>query len=92
MNITLTQEQLAGLVYGTAKRNEANPNAPAMSVEQFAIDLLGVQAATFAAEKDAEELAAMAANEQLMALGRAVMEQPEKLPAVVVAVTGILES
>jgi hypothetical protein len=63
-----------------------------MSVEQFAADLLGVEADTFATEKDAAERAEMAANEQLMALGRAVMQQPGKLPAVVVAVTTILES
>jgi hypothetical protein len=92
MNITLTDLQLAGLTYGTAKRNEANPTAPPMSVEQFVADLLGVKADAFAAEKDAAERADMAANEQLMALGRAVMQQPEKLPEVAEAVTAILES
>jgi hypothetical protein len=63
-----------------------------MSVEQFATDLLVIASVTFAAEKDAAERAEMASNEQLMALGRAVMQQPGKLPAVVVAVTTILES
>jgi hypothetical protein len=70
----------------------AGSNSPPVSIEVFAQIFRDEETARYMSEKDAAERAEMAANEQLMALGRAVMQQPGKLPAVVVAVTTILES
>ena len=52
MNITLTDKQLSGLSFATAKRNAANPNSAPMSDEEFAADLLGVQLDAFAKQQE----------------------------------------
>ncbi len=73
-------------------RYNAGSGGAAVDIEQFAQIFRDEETARYVAAKDAADRAAMAANEQLMSLGRAVMAQPGKLPAVVEAVTAILES
>lgn len=65
---------------------------PAVTIEQFAQIFRDEETARHVAAKaDADKLA-MAANERLMALGAAVMEQPDKLDAVEAAVETILKA
>lgn len=59
MNIVLTPEQLAGLAYGTSKRNTVNPNAKPMTDAEYAADILGVKCDEFAAEQGAALLSMM---------------------------------
>lgn len=86
MNITLTDTQLAGLAFATAKRNAANPNAAAMTDEEFAADLLAVQCDGFAATKTTADLEAMAQDDALMAAGlKAMTVSPEKKSSAIAA-------
>lgn len=63
---------------------------PAVTIEQFAQIFRDEETTRYVAAKvDADKLA-MAANERLMALGAAVMAQPDKLPAIEAAVDQIL--
>lgn len=70
----------------------AGSGKPAVTIEQFAQIFRDEETARYVAAKaDADKLA-MAANERLMALGAAVMAQPDKLDAVEAAVETILKS
>ncbi len=85
MNITLTPDQLAGLAYGTAKRNSANPEAVPITDEQFAEDLLGVQCGQFATAKADADKATLASNDSLLEVGLEVSAASLEKQAVVIA-------
>ena len=85
MNIVLTDTQLAGLAYGTAKRNATNPNAAPMTDEQFAADLLGVRCDQLAAKKTDADKTALAADAELLALGQRVASSPKRDSAIAAA-------
>lgn len=68
----------------------AGSGQPAVNIEQFAQILRDEETARYVAAKLDADKTAMAANQRLVALGAAVMAQPEKLPAVEAAVEQIL--
>jgi len=93
MNITLTTRQLEGLAYGTASRNTSNPNAAPMTDDEFAADLLGVRLDAYADEKEAAIRAALAQNDDLMRVGKAVsLAPPNKQAAAIAAAEAALLS
>lgn len=93
MNITPTPKQLEGLAYGTAARNTANPDSPPMTEEEFAADLLGAVLDRYADEKEAAIRAALAQNEDLMRVGKAVsLAPPNKQAAAIAAAEAALLS
>ena len=68
----------------------AGSGKPPVSIEQFCQIMRDEETTAYVAAKmDAERLA-MAADDRLMALGVAVMAQPEKLDAVEAAVKSVL--
>lgn len=71
-----------------ARVNQYNDGSglPPVTIEGFAQIFRDEETAQYAAAKADADKALMASNERLMALGKAVMAQPEKLSAVEVAV------
>lgn len=93
MTITLTADQTDGLAYGTAQRNAANPLAVAMTPEQFASDLLGVQCDAFSQQKSDADLLALSSDDALMEVGlKALSASPEKKAAMIAAADAALAS
>lgn len=93
MNIALTPRQLEGLAYGTASRNAANPGSTPMTEGEFAADLLGVRLDAYADEQEAALHAALAQNEDLMRVGKAVsLAPPNKQAAAIAAAEAALLS
>ena len=68
----------------------AGSGQPPITIEQFAQNNRDIETKQFVeAKADADKLA-MASNERLMALGAAVMAQPDKLDEVEAAVKSVL--
>lgn len=63
---------------------------PPVSIEQFCQIMRDEETAAHIAAKTEADKLAMASNERLMALGAAVMAQPDKLDAVEAAVKSVL--
>lgn len=70
----------------------AGSGLPPVTIAQFAQIFRDEETARYVAAKAEIDKAAMAANERLMALGTAVMAQPDKLDAIEAAVTQILST
>lgn len=68
----------------------AGSGKPAVSIEEFAQINRDVETSQYVAAKNDADKVALASNERLMALGAAVMAQPDKLDAVEAAVKPIL--
>lgn len=68
----------------------AGSGQPAVTIEQFCQMNCDIETAQNVAAKTEADKLAMAANERLMALGTAVMAQPDKIDAVEAAVKPIL--
>lgn len=93
ISINLTADQTAGLAYGTAQRNAANPSAEPMTTTQFATDILAVQCEAFARQKEEADLSALADDDSLMAVGlKALAASPQKKAAMIAAAEAALAS
>lgn len=70
----------------------AGSKQPPVTIEQFCQINREIETTQYVAAKIEADKSAMAANERLMALGTAVMAQPDKLDAIEAAVTQILST
>jgi hypothetical protein len=93
MNIPLSPERLASLSQEAAIRNASlAEDATRHTAESIAQNLLEKACDSYAATHETAIRNALASNERLMELGKAVASQPDKLDAVEAAVTKILNA
>ena len=71
---------------------DAGSGQPPTDIATFIQKQLDIESSRLVAAKDAVNKQALAANERLVALGKAVAAQPDKLDAVESAVSAILNS
>jgi len=91
MNITTTiPDDAVSAWQDRVDQFNAGSGQPPVTIAQFCQIFRDEETKRYVTAKEDAEKAAMAANARLMALGAAVMEQPDKLDAVEAAVKPIL--